>query len=147
MKHIWKKIAFFAAANMLALTAQANALDIGQVLSFTSPYPLNVGCIEPELAEQAFRMRHAYGDWQIQKFVDYNSFDFENGRPRGCTILNTRRSAEWKVVKQQRTPGTTAAWFCLESTANFATPIDSNDKTERPCFWTFLRDVDDRRAQ
>jgi hypothetical protein len=142
MKRLWKRIALFAIANMIALAAPAHALEVGEIIHFNSPYPVEVGCIDRDLAMTAWQMKHRAAAWQIEDFVKYNSFDVgQNNRMRGCLILNPSRDQEWEVIKKQQSPGNLAGWFCVTSTTNFATGLSAaereKDKAES-CVWTFL---------
>jgi hypothetical protein len=111
------------------------ALEVGDRGGFTSPYPLQVGCVERKLAEQALWMRERYAEWQIREFVEYNRFDNDsNGQPRGCRILNERRSEDFEVRK---TPSGRIGFYCLALTISFATGAASDEKADF-CFWTYL---------
>jgi hypothetical protein len=148
MKQIWKRIAFFAIANMLALTAQANALEVGEIIHFNSPYPLEVGCVDPDLAGSALQMKHRYAAWQIEDFVNYNSLNVDkDNRLTGCVILNRKRTDEWEVIRKQQSPGNLAGWFCVIGTADFSTGPKSREQKPDTCFWTFLVERPRRASQ
>jgi hypothetical protein len=139
MKRLWKQITLFAIANMIALAAPAHALDVGEIIHFTSPYPLQVARVEHDLARQALQMEHRYATWQIEDFVNYNSLNVDkDNRLIGCVILNRKRTDEWEVIRKQQSPGNLAGWFCVIGTADFSTGPKSGEQKADTCFWTFL---------
>jgi hypothetical protein len=127
MKSFWKSIAFFAIANMLALTA-AQALEIDETLQFRAP---QIGCLNFNDAVQELRTRRVGALFSGDPAAFLESELQYRGLSGNCVVLNNP-STEFRIVDKRRTQysGPDHAYFCLKlANASIPNPF---------CVWVYL---------
>jgi hypothetical protein len=144
MNRLLRRLGYFIAANMIALTTSATATDIGEIIRFNKHLGIMAGCTEPEDAKQIKSFgTDILNDWKIQRYVEMNSLEIgTNGRISGCTIVNRDPKENWKIVNKISVGHPTSAWFCVESTIDYSDQREPKNsfETKTPCFWVWLLD-------